>query len=382
MRSGRHHYEILSLLALTALTALIALAALTACEGHGKYTSEFLEEAKGDMSRLHGATQYDLAVQQFNSGDLERALSTINSSIALSGQTAPAELLRGRILLELGRSDDALASLKQGVAIDPAVPEFHYYRAIAFERIGRLEEALEDYRAAAALAPNEAQYILAAAEVLIDLDRLDDARTLLAKQTGDFESNAGVRQALGHVAMLQGDHREAIHFFAEAAMLGPGDPVLREDLCHAQITAGRFTEAEATLRRLCGEEGYEDRRDLSHLHAACLIELDRPVEARSILYRLIRSSDGADDIEGRIKLVDVALMLRDDGLLQTVAKRLMAAAPDRHEGYLAMAMWQRQNGDLEGALRSVERAIDRAGEDPTPDHLREILSRELGRDVG
>jgi thioredoxin-like negative regulator of GroEL len=182
--------------------------------------------------------------------------------------------------------------------------------------------------------------------------------------------------------MLQGDHDEAIQFFTEAAMLSPGDPVLREDLCHAQITAGRFTEAEATLRRLCAEEGYEDRRDLRHLHAACLIELDRPVEARRILYRLIRSGDGANDIEGRIKLVDVALMLRDDGLLQTVAKRLMAAAPDRPEGYLAMAVWPRRNGDLEGALRSIARAIDRAGEDPTPQRLREIVSRELERSVG
>jgi Flp pilus assembly protein TadD len=364
------------------LTPLAAIAILAACEGHGKYTSEFLEEATSDMARLRSATQYDLAVQQFHSGDFEHALETIDSSIALRGDVGKSYLLKGRILLETGQTDKALAAFAHGSELDPNDAELHYYRGIAFERVGRLEEALSHYHAAAAIDASAAHYLLPAAEVLIELDRLDEARTLLEQQKGDFESNAGFRQALGHIALLEDDDDLAVQCFTEAALLSPADPVLREDLCHAQITAGRFVEAEATLRRLCAEEGYENRRDLRHLHAACLIELDRPVEARAILYRLIRSDDGANDIDAWIKLVDVALMLRDDGLLQTVAKRLMAAAPGRHEGYLALAMWQRCSGDLQGALRSVDRAIDRAGDDPTPRRLHAIVSRELDRSAG
>jgi tetratricopeptide (TPR) repeat protein len=364
------------------LVLVVALSALAGCEGHGKYTQEFLDQANEDMARLRSATKYDLAVQQFHSGDLERALETIDNSIALNDKAPKADLLRGRILLELGRTEAAVASFEHGLGMDPTEPEFHYYRGIAFERVGRLDEALSGYRAAAAIAPANAQYIVAAAEVLIELERLDEARELLAAQKGDVESSPGVRQALGHVHMLLGDYDEAIRLFTEAAVLAPDDPVLREDLCHAQVAARRFAEAEATLRGLAEEEGYADRHDLQHLHASILIALDRPVEARSVLYRLVRSADGANDLDAWIKLIDVSLMLRDDGLLRAVANRLMAAAPGRHEGYLALAVWQRHNGELDGALRSLDRAIDRAGDDPLPGRLRTIIESEIRRTAG
>ncbi|MHC4765002.1 MAG: tetratricopeptide repeat protein [Planctomycetota bacterium] len=360
----------------------LTLIVLAGCEGHGTYTSKFLEESARDMAKLRAATQYDLAVQQFHSGDLARALETIDGAIALEGEVGKAYLLRGRILLEKGDTDEALATLERGRVLDPADPGFAYYRGIAQERVGRLDDALASYQAASEIDPADAQYLLAAAEVLIELERLDEARRLLAEQVGDFESNAGVRQALGHIASLEGDDDLAVHLFTEAALLSPEDPVLREDLCHAQIAAGRFAEAELTLRRRADDEDYAQRPDLKHLHASCLIELDRPVEARSILYRLVRSDDGANDVEAWIKLIDVALMMRDDGLLRSAANRLMAAAPGRHEGYLALAMWQRGSGDLQGALRSVERAMDRAAGDPTPGHLHAIVARELELDTG
>ncbi|MHC4651808.1 MAG: tetratricopeptide repeat protein, partial [Planctomycetota bacterium] len=170
---------------------ILTLVALAACEGHGKYTSEFLEGSQRDMAKLRAATQYDLAVQQFNSGDLQRSLETINGAISVEGEVGKAHLLRGRILLEMGETSDALAALARGQELDPADPDFPYYRGIAQERVGRLDEALASYRAAAAIDTGDAQYLLAAAEILIEVDRLDEARQLLEEQVGDFESNAG-----------------------------------------------------------------------------------------------------------------------------------------------------------------------------------------------
>jgi tetratricopeptide (TPR) repeat protein len=364
------------------LMPLLALAALAACEGHGTYTSKFLEEAEENRARLRAATEYDQAVQRFQSGDLEQALEIIDRSIALNDQAALGYLLRGRILLEMGQSDAAVATLEHGVTLGPAEPGFYYYRGIAFERVGRIEEALSFYRAAATIEPSNPQYILAVAETLVELTRLDEARELLLAQTGDLESSPGLRQELGHIAMLEEDYEQAIRYFREASVLAPDEVVFREDLCHAQVAAEHFAKAEATLRRLAREEDFENRRDLLHLQVSCLIELDRAVEARSILYRLVRSEDGAGDTEAWVKLIDVALMLRDDGLLRMVANRMLATAPGRYEGYLALAMWQRRNGDLEGALRSLDRAIQRAGEDPAPRRFQAVVLGELDRDSG
>ena len=161
------------------LASLIGMCALFACEGHGTYTSKFLDEVERDRARLRSATEYDQAVQQFQSGDLKRALSTVDISIALNGQAPKSHLLKGRILLEMGQSGAAVASLELGVTLDPAEPSFYYYRGIVSERVGRLEEALSDYRTAAIIEPTAAQYLLAAAEVLIALERLEEARELV-----------------------------------------------------------------------------------------------------------------------------------------------------------------------------------------------------------
>ena len=347
------------------------------CASHGKYTSQFKEEAAANMARLRAATQYDLASQHFHTGQLEPALGAVTESIALNGEVAQSQLLYGRTLLEMGRTKAAIAAFDRGMGLDQLDPEFPYYRGIALERLGRLEEALESYRAAAAIDPAAAQYHLAAVEVLVDLGRLDEARALLEGPDHEFESHAGFRQALGHVAMMKGRVDAAVNHFVEAVVLGPADPVLLEDLCRGQVAALRFSEAQATLRRLSHGAEYAQRPDLQLLHASCLIELDRPVEARAILLNLAERDDGSDEVEVWRRLVDVALVLDDDWLLRKASDRLIVTAPGRHEGYLALAIWQRKMGDLTAALRSVDKAIDRADGDPTPQRLAAIIHRQL-----
>jgi predicted Zn-dependent protease len=356
----------------------VALAAIVACAKHGKYTQEFLDEAERDRLRMRGAMQYDTAVQQFESGEIELALSSVESSISLAPDNAKGYLLRARILLEQGNAKLADASLVAGGQLDPADPVIPYYRGIALERLGRHEDAIAAYERASALDPGSAAYRLAVAETMVELDRLDEVQALLTDAMEQTGSNPAFPHMIGHVALLQGRPEEAIQYLAEAAFLRPDDTVLREDLCYAQIAAGRFAQAEATLRRLLEDDDNADRLDLRHLRAACLIQLDRPIEARSVLFGIIRSDEGAKDVEAWVKLIDVALMLRDDGLLQTAAYRLVSAAPARHEGYLAMALWQRRSGDLEGAMRSLDRAIKRAGDDPTPRRLQTVVRRQLG----
>jgi Flp pilus assembly protein TadD len=192
-----------------------------------------------------------------------------------------------------------------------------------------------------------------------------------------FAMHPGFRQELGYIQMLQGDVDEAEHTFYQASLMSPGDPVLLEDLCRAQLAAGSYAQAEATLRRLSETKEYQGRPELQRLHALCLLQLHRPVEARTILIRLTRAEGGSQDIESWVALIEVALMLSDDRLLRSSADHLLAAAPDRHEGFLALATWQWRTGDLEGALETVEQAIERAGEDPTPARLKDLLEQKL-----
>jgi tetratricopeptide (TPR) repeat protein len=354
-----------------ALTGLLA-----ACIGQGAYTRDLEARSRENMARLHGATEYDRAMQLYLSGKLELALRSAEQSIALMPENAASRLLLGRILIELGDAQAGLLALEQGLALDPLEPDFHYYRGVLFEQLGRLDQALAEYQAAIGLGPSAPHYRLAAVEVLVELQRLDEGRALLESDQDLFVSHAGFRQELGYIQMLQGDTQGAVRSFRESVVLSPGDPVLVEDLCRAQLAEGMYAHAEASLRSLAETEA-DLRPELRRLHARCLVHLHRPVEARAILLALTREEGGAHDVESWSMLVDVALMLHDDRLLRSTADHLLTSAPDRHEGFLALATWRWRTGDLEGALQSVAEALERDEGNATSARLQQLLEREL-----
>lgn len=345
---------------------------------HGEYTGKFKEEADGRMNRLKAGTDWDMAHQQFLSGDLDKALKNVQISIERADDVAKSHLLMGRIQLEMGRMEDALKAFDRTLELDDSIMEAHYYKGVVFERFGKTEQALDSYQAAAKIDPSNAQFAVASAEMLIDMDRMEEARKLLTSGSNDFEHNAGVRQTLGHIAMMEGNVDDAVRLFNEACLLAPEEPSLLEDLARAQISARKFNDAEYSLRRLLAADTENLRRDLRHMQARCLIEIERPVEARSILTDIVNDPQGANDVQTWAELGNIAIMLKDERRLRECATRLVAIAPDRQEGYFLMAAWQRNKGNIKGAIASLDKAVERAQGDSAPAVLRGVLYQELG----
>lgn len=366
------------LVAPVVLTAALLALAGGCNKPHGEYTGKFKEEAEGRMNRLKAGTDWDMAHQQFLSGDLDKALRNVDLSISRADDVAKSYLLKGRILLEMGRMEDALACFDRTLELDETLNEAHYYKGVVYERFGESEQALDSFQAAMERDKTNAQFVVAAAEMLMDMNRLAEARALLTSGSSDFEHNAGVRQTLGHIAMIEGRVDEAVVLFNEACLLAPDEPSLLEDLARAQIASRKYSEAEYSLRRLLAKDTDNTRRDLRHLQARCLIEIERPVEARSILTDIVNDPQGANDVQTWAELGNIAIMLKDERRLRECATRLVAIAPDRQEGYFLMASWQRSKGNLKGAIASLDKAIERSHGDSAPAVMRGVLYMELG----
>lgn len=363
-----------------ALTILAGgLAALAGCQGHGTYTTEALDQATQRMSSIQAATRWDLAHQQFLAGDLKKALKNAEASIGLHEEVGQSHVLHGRILLELGQLEAAVTAFDRAIKIDPSVADPHYYRGIVFERFSEYVDAHESYETASVLEPSDPQYAIAAAEMLVQLDLLDKAEAMLLERSREFQHNAGVKQTLGHIAMLREDHEAAVELFREARLLAGDDLSIVEDLAQAQMLAGEWAEAEFNLRKLQEQEEYEDRRDIKQMQARCLEALDRPVEARSILLGLSETPAGAADASVWIDLGKVALSLGDHRRVSICATKAIALAPERHEAHLLKAALALRNADHEAALAALTTAASLTDKDPRAAMLRGVVLQQMGR---
>jgi len=348
------------------------------CSGHGKSTSEGLTLAHERMAQIKSATQWEMANESYMAGDLERAYESVNNSLTLNPSVAKSHVLRGKILFEMGRLEEARDSLLRAEIIKPDTIEAVYFLGIVHERLSQKEEALTYYKKAAELDPAEAMYAVATAEILIDLGTPEEAETYLSERSNVFGHNAGVQQTLGHLAMIQGNDTEAESRFRTAWTLSPEEPAILEDLINAQMALGRYAEAEHNITQLLQFEDYENRRDIHRLRSRCLLELDRTMEAREELLKLTDASEGKNDLSAWLDLGVVSYSINDMPRLRQAAQRIIELAPERSEGHLYRALWQRKHGDNNGALASIQKGFKTADMPVEAYVLRGMIEQELG----
>ncbi len=363
------------------LVSLVCSAGLlTGCTQSNR-NKEHVSTAKAKADAMKAGTEFQMAHQAFLAGDLSKARTKVEQSLALNPNVARSHVLRGRILMEQAQLGPALEAMEMAKAVNNEFAEAWYYEGIVFERLTQRERALDSFVTAARLDSTNAGYHIAAAEVFVDLGRYDDAEAFLYGAGSQFEHNPGVRHTLGQIAMLQGDFEGAAVLFNEARLLAPDELAIVEDLVDAQIRSGRFNDAEGNLSRLLSRTDYKDRRDLKHLRANCLIELDRFSEARQLLIELTNDNGGANDVEAWIKLGRVSVAMRDERLLRRCAQRAIAIAPNRADGHMLMGVSLRLQDRNEDALRSVDRAINAEPGNINAHTMRGMILQDLGRTV-
>lgn len=362
------------------VAAGLAASALTGCSGQGSYTRQATVTHLTKMDVMKSATEYDMARQAYFAGDLHKALDRIDTSLAINDQVAKSHVLRGRILLERSELDGALDALHTAEALAPENVEAHYFLGLTYERLTEREQAVHHYSTAAELEPEKAQYVVAVAEVLIDDGRVDEAEEFILSRRSNFEHNAGVRQTLGHIALMQNDPARALAMFSEARLLAPEDKAILEDLAQTQITLARYGDAAGNLSKLLDDEDFAaTRRDLRHAYGRCLVELGRYIDARNVYLSLTEGSAGESDTQAWIGLGNVACVINDPYRLRTAAGRVMALAPAREEGYLLRSIWHRRRGESADALRWLEIAAQRTGGSEALYTLAGLVLADMGR---
>jgi tetratricopeptide (TPR) repeat protein len=201
----------------------------------------------------------------------------------------------GVTLTELDRKKDAIEALDRTVALDPTSAEPHLALARIFALDGRREAALQHAEIAARREPGKAYEMQA--EVLLDLDRPEDAAVAARRSLEADPQRAMSHFVLGVMAQKAGRYPDALAAFAKAQdanRLQKGSVLLT---LHARIAdclarLGREDEAEkeflAEIKAVPWSR--EGRVGLAMLYRS----QGRDGEARTMVEGLVGASDRPD----------------------------------------------------------------------------------------
>ncbi|MBB5872621.1 tetratricopeptide (TPR) repeat protein [Allocatelliglobosispora scoriae] len=232
-------------------------------------------------------------------------------AVAVSGETGPADLLRGRILVTLALAESEQGRIETGLRLLGEAEAFlppgergvlHGQRGMLLRRTGRDDLALEEYAAALAVLTERGESegmarvllnraVLHMAAVRSGLARADLRRCLeLATRHGLGHLAVKARHNLGYLDYLAGDIPSALRRYASAARdyteLIPGMlPVLSLDRARALLAAGLFVEADRELATALAQLGAQrlsqDHAEAHLARAEASLLAGRPAAART-----------------------------------------------------------------------------------------------------
>lgn len=123
-----------------------------------------------------------------------------------------------------------------------------------YMRIGQLEQALAEFRAAIRINPNESHYYGNVSDILIRLNRFDEARETIKEARTRNLDHPGYRRNLYLISLVQGDDIESQQQLAESRKIdGEAAALARE--AGAAIFAGRWRKAQELYHRAAALTG-------------------------------------------------------------------------------------------------------------------------------
>lgn len=334
-------------------------------------------DAKNRWLELRSSMMLDMAQQQFNAGDLTQAEKSVKDGLTIDPTNARLHVLAGRISMEQGKLERAYHLFNAAITEQPKLAEAYYYQGLVMQRWQRYDGSLENYQLAYDNAPDDPAYLLAVSEILVELDRVDEAVELLESKRNYFDQNAGVRAAIGHLYYMQGKPEKAAENFREASLLEPGSVKFQEQYAFSLATAGDHEQAAKVLVVILDKPEHKDRADLKRALVAAYQHTGNGKDAYAILIDLARSPDG--DVSDWIKLGELAYQQDELGGALQAASKVINLDPNRHEGYLLAGMVWQKRGHLKNALDMFDRAAAAAPASTEPLILRGLSLQKAGR---
>ncbi len=326
------------------------------------------EQAQENWSRVRAQVKRQLAVQQYEGGHADSAALTAEEALGLDPKDPETYVVLIRALLESGDLPAAERALKAAEAQGVDSAELAYVRGVVAERTRRFSDALDHYRRARRLDATQLDYVVAEAECLVMLRRVEEARDLVLEAQDDFERDGTLDVLLGEISLVMGDDKRAGEAFRRAMpLIGPhGLPA--EDFGLALLRLGYYAEALSVLQPLIERTPPVERSGAVVRGAArCYLEVNRPAEAAELIRGWLH--EHPEDGSAWLLQARAALLAGEELTACRSAEMAVRLAPRVPEAHLLYAFACLRIGRVAQARAALDAALSLSPDDP--------LAREL-----
>lgn len=335
------------------LLSVLALALIAGCSAAQPKKSVTVE-GREKWQEARAGVLYSLAKGQFEAGNFEAARKSLNEAATLAPKTAAIYVLSARIAIEQSQLELALNTLATVATLDPKNAEADYFMGVVYQRWQKPDLALDCYTRASTKQPAELAYILAQSEMLVAMDRQDEALALLRSKMQYFENSAVLRDSIGQLLFQRGEYALAADMLRIASVLAPEDQFIRERLAMALYLQGDYREAVEVLSRLLGDPRYAKRADLLVAQGECLLHVNRVRDARDSFE--LASQHDPSSVAVWLGLAKAAAQLDDTPRVEMSLRKAMAIQADNPEVHLMLGYLRIQQGKLAEAVSLFHRA--------------------------
>jgi tetratricopeptide (TPR) repeat protein len=200
---------------------------------------------------------------------LDDAIASHKKAIELNPKFANVHGALGDALRDKGQLDEAIASYKKAIELNLKFAPYHSNMGIALARKGQLDEAIECYKRAIELDPKLALARLNLGIELAGKGQLNEAIACFNKAIELDPKLANAHGALGDALLDKGQLDEAIACYNKAIELNPKLTLARSRLAQAQRLAAFQCKLAALRKGNFKPSTHDERLGLSEL---CIIK--------------------------------------------------------------------------------------------------------------
>ena len=336
---------------------ILLLGALAGCESLNSISkpresqrAEATQEWNGARAGVLGS----LATEQFKSGNLDKARETVDSAIKLNPKNAALHALSGKIALEQAQLELAEKEFQRAQLIDPRQAESFYLDGVVYQRWQKPEQAYEAYQQAEAAAPQEVAYTLASAEMLVAMNRSEDALNYLQAKADSFEHSAALGDEMGEIQAGQGKYDDAVKTLRQASILATDDDAIREHLALALYFDKQYRESADMIGRLVENDKFKQRADLYLALGESYEQINRSSDAKAAFETATQINPGSS--EAWTGLAKASLENNDVRRAEMSLRKAISLDPNGSEPQLLLGYIRLRENHMDEALTCFKKA--------------------------